>query len=200
MTKYLENPANTFNRWYGDRLPNGTLINPSDANRLTAPELEALGLFEVNDALVPPDGQILLSGEVKRVSGVVTYVTEYGDRPFEDTQTEKLNAVRQLRKEKEEAGTNVGGIPLQFDDKTQAKITGANSLFDADPSLTHIDWEAQPGVWVTIDQDTMKNLGVAVGRYVQGCFSRARALTEEINAATDIEELNAIDINSGWPT
>jgi hypothetical protein len=34
---------------------------------------------------------------------------------------------------------------------------------------------------------------------VQACFSREKALTLLIEATTTIEELEAIDLESGWP-
>lgn len=199
MTKYLENPEGVFNRWYGERLPDGTLVNPTDVDRWTDEERAARGLYEVDDSPTPPPDSVLLIGEVRRVGEEVVFYTEYGEIPWEQIRDDKLQRSRALRKEKEEAGIVFAGAPIQTDDKTQAKITGASSLFDNDPTLTSVDWEAQPGIWIAVDKPTVKALGVAVGRYVQGCFSRSRALAEALNAASGRAEVDAIDVESGWP-
>jgi len=111
----------------------------------------------------------------------------------------KSDAVRAKRWQFETGGTIVGGAPIRTDDTSQAKISGAVALFDNDPTLAVIDWEAQPGVWVTLDEPTMRAIGIAVGRHVQACFSNARLLIEAINAAANETELDAIDIGAGWP-
>ena len=36
--------------------------------------------------------------------------------------------------------------------------------------------------------------------YITNCFEREKALVTEIDAATDIDSVLAIDIHSGWPT
>lgn len=45
----------------------------------------------------------------------------------------------------------------------------------------------------------MKSIGVAVDRHVQACFSNAKTLSAAIYNAVDKAELDAIDINAGWP-
>jgi len=119
--------------------------------------------------------------------------------PFETLRELKLAALADKRWTVETGGILVGGASVRTDANSQAKITGAVSLFENDPELVSIDWEAQPGVWVTLDAVTMKAIGIAVGRHVQGCFSRARTLSEAILAATDTQALEAVDINEGWP-
>jgi hypothetical protein len=109
------------------------------------------------------------------------------------------NAVRARRWQVETGGLVVAGAPIRTDEGSQAKISGAVALFDNDPTLTAIDWEAQPGIWVTLDEETMRAIGVAVGRHVQACFSHARSLIEAITAAADQAALDAIDVEAGWP-
>ncbi|PBC02676.1 DUF4376 domain-containing protein [Mesorhizobium sp. WSM3860] len=118
---------------------------------------------------------------------------------LEESRAAKLAALAEKRWKVETGGTIVGGVPVRTDANSQAKITGAVLLFGNDPELTAIDWEAQPGVWVTVDAATMKSIGVAIGRHVQACFSRAKALSAEIVAAFDSAALDAVDIESGWP-
>ena len=118
---------------------------------------------------------------------------------LEERRAELLARVRFRRWQAETGGTNVGGTPIRTDEGSQAKISGAVALFVNDPTLQAIDWEAQPGVWVTLDAATMTAIGVAVGRHVQACFSNARAIAAQIEAASSITELDAIDLEAGWP-
>ncbi|MFG1283396.1 DUF4376 domain-containing protein [Xanthobacter autotrophicus] len=97
----------------------------------------------------------------------------------------------------ETGGIVVSGESIRTDEKSQAKITGALQLLAADQTITGIDWEAQPGVWVTLDAITMKNIGVAVGRHVQACFSTLKSVQEEITSGA-ITTYAEID-NAAWP-
>lgn len=132
--------------------------------------------------------------------GFVKYEAPEPEPPtFEQAKALKLEAIRANRWQVETGGTTINGAPIRTDEVSQAKITGAVNLFANDPTLDAIDWEAQPGVWVTIDEVAMTAIGVAAGRHVQACFSRARVLSEAVEAATDQAELDAVDIEAGWP-
>lgn len=118
---------------------------------------------------------------------------------LEARKAEMREAVRAQRWRVETSGVSVGGVIVQSGETSQAKIQGANLLFELDPSLDAIDWEAQPGVWTSMDRDTVRMMGVLTGRHVQACFSQARALHEAIAAAPDHAALDAINIYQGWP-
>lgn len=130
-------------------------------------------------------------------TATVVYVVT--DLSLEELRANKLAALAEKRWNVENGGINIGGAPVRTDATSQSKITGAVSLFQNDPQLTSLDWEAQPGIWVTFDAETMKAIGIAVGRHVQACFSRAKALSTQITQAQDEAALEAIDIESGWP-
>lgn len=118
---------------------------------------------------------------------------------LEARKAEMREAVRAQRWQVETSGVNIGGVIVQSGETSQAKIQGANLLFELDPSLAAVDWEAQPGVWTSVDRDTVRMMGVLIGRHVQACFSHARALHEAIGAAPDHAALDAINIYQGWP-
>lgn len=118
---------------------------------------------------------------------------------LEERKAAMLAEVSARRWAVETGGIVVNGAPIRTDEIGQAKLTGAVALFDNDPDLESIDWEGQPGMWVTLDGETIRALGVAVGRHVQACFTRARALHEAIAAAETHGDLDAIDLEAGWP-
>ncbi|AZO58974.1 DUF4376 domain-containing protein [Mesorhizobium sp. M1A.F.Ca.IN.022.06.1.1] len=136
--------------------------------------------------------------EVTDSTATLGYVV--ADLPFSAVRDLKLAALADKRWQVETGGIVVGGAPVRTDANSQAKITGAVALFQNDPGLDTIDWEAQPGVWVTLDAASITAIGIAVGRHVQACFSRARTLSEEIMAAANLAALDGIDIDAGWPS
>lgn len=111
----------------------------------------------------------------------------------------KQDEIRARRWQAENAGTTFNGVSVATDEKSQNKIAGAVALFEKDPTLTNIDFEAQPGLWIAIDQATTDALGVLVGRHVQACFSRSKTLIEAC-ANASWAELAALDIDTGWPS
>lgn len=123
-----------------------------------------------------------------------TYSVTLADRKIAAT-----DAIRSERWTREESGTTVNGLPIKTDDESQRKIAGAVQLFDKDPTLTAIDFEAQPGVWVTLNKAQMEAIGVAAGRHVQACFTQSKALMTAVSAAGTHAALDAIDIGAGWP-
>lgn len=114
------------------------------------------------------------------------------------TITELNNYASAKRWQVEIGGVSVAGTPVRTDEKSQAKITGAIQLLAADPTIASIDWEAQPGIWEALDAETMKTIGIAVGRHVQACFTCLKAVQEEITAGT-ITTFEQIDA-AGWPS
>lgn len=102
-----------------------------------------------------------------------------------------------LRWRIETGGITVAGTSVRTDEKSQAKISGAVILLTADPTLADIDWEAQPGVWVSLDAATMQAIGIAVGRHVQACFTALKAVQAAITAGeiVNFEQIDAAD----WP-
>lgn len=118
---------------------------------------------------------------------------------LEEVRSSQLAALADKRWQVETGGTVVNGVPIRTDATSQAKIDGAVALFANDPEMTAIDFEAQPGLWVSIDAATMTAIGIAVGRHVQACFSRARALSDQVMAAPDVEGILAVDLETGWP-
>lgn len=133
-------------------------------------------------------------------SGTGWVVTSQASDPgLAQLKAERLALVRQLRHQAENAGVLVAGQRVRTDVTSQAKVAGAVQLFLTDPSLQHVDWEAQAGQWVSVDRDSMAAIGVAVGRHVQACFSRARELQQAIEQAPDLDTLNAIVLATGWP-
>jgi len=165
----------------------------------TAQELAAIGVYQIQESDVP-QWKAVTSSSLTFENGIVVRENILSDIPVVDRQAQMCEMVRARRYAIETAGVAVqGGAVLITDRDSQAKITGAVALFENDQTLASIDWEAQPGVWVSVDREAMLGIGVAVGRHVQQCYSHSRQLIESITAASSHAELDMIDIAAGWP-
>lgn len=97
-----------------------------------------------------------------------------------------------------DAGITLGGMPIPTTADAQQDITSSVSYFQ-------LDTQAQSGtvklggVYVTLPRATVFAISLAVGRYVAACLANAAALDGAALAADDDTELDAIDIEAGWP-
>lgn len=66
-----------------------------------------------------------------------------------------------------------------------------------DSNITEIDFKSASG-WLKLTLDQLVKIETAIAQHVQRCFSREKELHTAINSCTTIDELNSIDINTGW--
>ncbi|MCX7586532.1 DUF4376 domain-containing protein [Phenylobacterium sp. 58.2.17] len=180
-------------------IANGIRHPLSVLQRWTAAELAEIGVFDIHEQSAPTDHRVV-GRSLEMVENLVVETLELEPIPLAELKAEKLAALRNRRWVAEAGGVTVGGVTVASDEKGQGKIAGAIQLFEKDPTLEAIDWEAQPGAWITINAATAIATGIAVGRHVQACFTQARALNAEIDAAENAEQLASINIEEGWPT
>lgn len=174
--------------------------HPANWNDIWSPqEKVAKGLRIIQEADDVAAGHRRLGLELQVVDGAPVRVPNDEPVPLSELKAAKLQAVRDRRWVAENAGVTANGTSIRTDERTQAKVSGALELFRQNEELTSLDWEAQPGVFVTLDQPTLAAIGVAIGMHVQACFTRSRELCEAIAAAANAEALAAIDIDADWP-
>lgn len=109
-----------------------------------------------------------------------------------------IQKVTDLRKEKI-LKFNFNGLELNLDYETESRITGAVVFLDKNPDIKYLNWDLGMGNFMQIDKDTLYALATATGKYVQGCFNHSKYLIDSIKESKDLDDLNAIDIESGWP-
>ena len=105
----------------------------------------------------------------------------------------------------ETAGITVSGANISTDTQTQAKLSGALQLVQADNTVL-IDWKGSDGSWVQLNASAVTAIAVAVGSHVQACFTREKELHTAVDNAVDSNALDLIDIEAGsvdgdgsWP-
>jgi hypothetical protein len=135
--------------------------------------------------------------------------TEWADpvaRSLAELKTTKKADITARRWDAETGGIVLSGMAIATDVSTQAKLSGALQLVQADAD-TVIEWKAANGAWVELNATTVTAVAQAVGTHVQSCFSREKALHTATDAAEDIAALNLINVQTGaingvgnWPS
>ncbi len=112
---------------------------------------------------------------------------------------EAVNARRELA---EGLGCETIAGPVETDQYSQLKLNGAATMaliakvMGAPFALT---WTMADNSIVDLNADTMIAVASAAGVHVAACHEWARVLKAKIEAATAIEQIDAIDIEAGWP-
>ena len=124
-----------------------------------------------------------------------------GQSPFqpapvtlESAKTSKLIELADARWRFETSGVVLNGVRIKTDRESQATLSGAYVTLK-DGLATSIDWKADGGVWTQLTLAQITPIAQAVAAHVQGAFSMERQLSEQVAAATTIEQVQAIT----WP-
>jgi hypothetical protein len=103
-----------------------------------------------------------------------------------------IKKLASLRYDAETSGIDIPGIGhVATDRQSQAMLTGA--LVAAPNAQTQ--WKIANGTFVTT---TPADLAPYVVAHIQECFANEASLYEQLTAAQTIEDLDAIDITSGF--
>lgn len=127
-------------------------------------------------------------------------IEQQADATLAYFQNQMRDAAREQRKVAEHAGTTAGSMRIRTDAASQSRVTSLVTAVNTDPDADNFDFEVQPRVWQTVGRDTAIAISKAVSAHVQACFTRCRELHDAIDAAADLDALDAIDITAGWPT
>lgn len=124
------------------------------------------------------------------------FIPDYVDWSKEEAK-EKLKAdLAEFRYNKEIEGIAVDGVTYDTDRFSQMKFLGAFVRASSDPTYL-VKWKSKDG-FVTLDQEAMMNVALTVSHYIQDCYTRESEILADINSATDVPALRAIDITMGW--
>ena len=109
----------------------------------------------------------------------------------------KINKLTRLSVERyiyEISGITLNGIQIQTDRTTQATVSAA-FISLSQGLATSIDWKTGSGQWIAIGLPEITAIAQAVVSHVQNAFSLEKTLSDQVNAATTIEEVESII----WP-
>jgi hypothetical protein len=138
------------------------------------------------DSAIMQDGQIWLSSSQR-------FLTEEEAESVRPSPRDLLKAqIKARRDEAIAAGIVINGLPVQTDDMSQQRITGAALAASLDPTL-EVRWKVGNGAFVTLDAPAVITIAQAVRAHVQACFDREADLRDAIDAG------QTPDIDTGWP-
>lgn len=112
---------------------------------------------------------------------------------LEQAKADKKAAAKFMRQNKEASSVLVGTVAVATDPESQAKINGALTAMQ-NGFLDQVQWKGDNG-WVSLNLSAITTVARAVTQHVQDCFNWEKAVIEQIDAATNIEEVNAINLN-----
>jgi hypothetical protein len=161
------------------------------------------------DAIIVPDFDFVEDPDLYETDGLTFTLIDGWEAikaernlPFPDVpsaQAAKLEELATIRWRAEESGTTVGGTPIATDRTTQAKLTAAYVKASADSTYAIADWKFGTGVFGALEAATIIAAADAVEVHVQACFTNEASLSADVVAASSFSELDAIDLQVGWP-
>ena len=116
---------------------------------------------------------------------VPSFVHEISEETFFSAyKTELKERARQKRKHVEQSGVEVDGQRISTEIEDQNRVSNMVTTLINDPEMESIDFEYAPSQWVQIPREFGLEVGKAVGRHVQSCFSWCKGVHEQIDALT----------------
>ena len=120
---------------------------------------------------------------------------------------EAVQAVKDRGWRAETAGLRLNGLAIPTDRQSQAMITGAvvASLLNPDETVRWQTGDSTQGgapLFVDLDADQLKAMGLAVRAHVQACFDLREAKCAAVAALESVEAVAAWlenNLETGWP-
>lgn len=137
------------------------------------------------------DGEILQKPEQPSPDYVFDYVSGEWQLDFDIAKQRKWDAIKGDRTAQEFGTFDWGGYTFQCDEVSQRRIQGAVQLSAIDDTLT-LDWTLADNSVQTFTAADYIQIGQALAVHVSQCHERGRILRLEIEAATTLEDLEAI--------
>ena len=109
-------------------------------------------------------------------------------------------AVKAMRDRIEWAGCSTPYGPIDTDPDSQRKVSGGSAAAPALGAAFAKDWRMADDTIVALDATKMIEVGLLGVAHVDACQQRKNALDAPIAAAYLIQDLDAIDIETGWPS
>jgi hypothetical protein len=168
-------------------MPNGT--TRTDPATFTQEEITSAGYFVAPD---PPS-----KGPYQTLAWTGTNWVLQETRTLEIAKSMRLEDLSAYRRYKETKFT-FNGIEIYLDQQTQARINAAVAGFAYRPNDI-ITWEVTRGNFIQFDKPTMEAIAVAAWTHIKLCFENVKRITDLVQAATTIEEVDFISLETGWP-
>lgn len=137
---------------------------------------------------------VLKHGQIIEVSA-----DQFPQPTLAERKDKKMQDLAARRFMAEEGGTTLGNTPIATDRTTQGKVTAAYVKASADSNYTIAAWKGTDGTFSPLNATTIIAIADAIEAHVQACFANEATLSGQITAATTEAELDAVNIETGWP-
>jgi hypothetical protein len=111
---------------------------------------------------------------------------------LDEMKISKKTEAKKNRQLMEDKGIIVNNMRVATDRDSQSMITSAFTYLTSNPTLT-INWKG-PNGFIPLDLTSLTEIANQVGSFIQGLFTKEQVTCQLIDAATTIEELNAVVI------
>lgn len=148
---------------------------------------------DVYDAVVSnrPENKIMVPDD----SGCPTLVDML---PPVRTRDSLLDEISAKRWQVETGGIFVSGIHAATDRESQAQLNNVYTSLKAG-LITETSWKDAEGGFTMITLAELEPVAHAVATHVSACFAAEQAHSEAINLLQHQDDIDAYDIESGWP-
>lgn len=165
---------------YVDALTNKPLTEEPAANGPMIPE-GIVPLFDIQSSRSNKAPTVY--GWAEDEEELPSHVQEISEEVFFTTYKHELkDRARQKRKQVEQGGIVLGEQFVGTEIEDQNRVSNMVTTLMNDPELESIDFEYAPSQWVNIPRDLGLEIGKAVGRHVQSCFSWCKSVHEQIDS------------------
>lgn len=93
------------------------------------------------------------------------------------------------------SGLNISGMSFGTSDREKALVNGKVTAAMIDPQPEY-NFKVYEG-WVKLNAQQVKDVGMAIDGFIQGCFDREGELSAEVTAS---DNPFSVDITQGWPS
>jgi len=137
------------------------------------------------------EGEVLAKGSAPSDGHVFNYATGSWDLDIDLARHLKWDAIKAARSAQEHDTFEWNGNVLQCDESSQVRIQAAVQAAIIDDSVTNV-WTLADNSTLTLNATELKAIGKALSEHVKGCHERGRMLRAQIDAATTLQDLEAI--------
>jgi hypothetical protein len=89
-------------------------------------------------------------------------------------------------------------FPAEKDD--QDRVNAALTNMERYPSIQSVQFKAAPGLFMTLNYEELKLVGFQMATHVQQCFAVESQHSVNISRMKTVDEINAYDVTTGWPS
>lgn len=138
----------------------------------------------------------LVSAEGPYAGGQIVSDADYA---FVSVKSELLRKTKAKRDSTRDGGAQTPFGPVDTDINSRLNISGSVTMAGLLGAEFATAWRMSDNSLVQLDATQMTQLGMLVGQFVAACQTRKNEIDAAIEACTNLIELEAIDVNAGWP-